>query len=239
MSFINPMKIKEALTALSENERFIQAVDNIKAGKFKRDKENINYEDRLMYTRELRHYVYDQAVLNCIFSDSDLKSLFFRTFGYKGSVDFTIYPKCWLRDLPLLNIGKGTYLADDILLGTNQVTPDQKWIVTGTIEIGDNCIFDQRCSIGYNTSIGSDSTIGFNVAIGLKNRVGKNVRIGGGSNIAHGCTIADDVVIQEYCRIGSFCIIEEGVVLAEHTDVPAFSLVTKDGIFSRRVSMAA
>jgi NDP-sugar pyrophosphorylase family protein len=172
--------------------------------------------------------------MNSILSEPALKTLFFRTFGYKGSVHFTIYPNSWLRDLPMLDIGENTYLADGILLGTNQVTPDQQWICVGSIKIGENCIFDQRCAIGYNSRIGDHSQVGFEVAIGLKNRIGKNVRIGGGSNIAHGCRIGDQVVLNDFCRIGSFSVIEEGVELNEFTNVPAFSHVSKDGIFSRR-----
>ena len=34
----------------------------------------------------------------------------FRIFGYRGSMDFTIYPDTWIRDLPLLDFGEG---ADD------------------------------------------------------------------------------------------------------------------------------
>ena len=239
MSFIDPTTIKTALQNLNRDERFLEAVRNIKVGKFKRDQTNRDYEDRLIYTRALRPFVYNQPVLDCIFSNPKLKFRFFRTFGYKGSVNFTIYPKCWLRDLPLLDIGENVYLADGILLGTNQVTPDQQWICTGTISIGDNCIFDQGCSIGYNSQIGANCIIGFEVAMGLKNRIGKNVRIGGRSNIAHGCVIGNDVAIPDCCRIGSFSIIEAGVELEEYTDVPAFSRVTKEGIFSRRQRMVA
>lgn len=239
MYFIDTNQVTNSLQELSRNERFQQVVKNIKVGKFKREKDNRDYDDRLVYTRELRHYVYDQAVMNFILSTPKINELFFRTFGYQGSLEFTIYPKCWLRDLPLINIGKGTYLADGILLGTNQVTPDQQWICTGKIEIGENCIFDQGCSVGYNSSIGSDSTIGFEVAIGLKNRIGRNVRIGGRSNIAHGCRIGNDVLIPDCCRIGSFSIIEDGVELGEYTDIPAFSLVTKEGVFCRRQTTVA
>jgi acyl-[acyl carrier protein]--UDP-N-acetylglucosamine O-acyltransferase len=234
MSFIDCNTVKKALQELAENVRFQQAVNNIKVGKFKRDKANPDYQDRLVYTQELRQYLYNPAILNCILSDKEMKTLFFRTFGYRGSVEFTIYPNCWLRDLPLLDIGENTYLADGILLGTNQVTPDQEWICTGSIRIGDNCVFDQGCAVGYNSRIGSNSMIGFKVSIGLKNRIGKNVRIGGASNISHGCRIGNNVVLSDFCRIGSFSVIEEGVELPEFTDVPAFSQVTQEGIFSRR-----
>lgn len=234
MSFIDLSTVVLSLRELEGNATFQKAVKNIKTGKFKRDKDNPDYQDRLIYTKALRPFVYNPAVMDIIFSDEKVKAFFFRTFGYQGNLDFTIYPNSWLRDLPLLDIGKKVYLADGILLGTNQVTPDQQWICTGKITIGDNCIFDQGCSVGFNTRIGANSTIGFEVAIGLKNRIGENVKIGGRSNIAHGCRIGNNVTLSDCCRIGSFSVIEDGVELEEYTDIPAFSLVTKEGIFSRR-----
>ncbi|MCB0662059.1 MAG: hypothetical protein KDC24_04930 [Saprospiraceae bacterium] len=238
MSFVDLSTIVLTLRELSTNIPFQRAVNNIKSGKFKREKDNPDYQDRILYTRQLRAFVYNPAIMDAILSDEKVKSLFFRTFGYNGSLDFTIYPNSWLRDLPLLDIGKGTYLADGILLGTNQVTPDQQWICTGKITIGENCIFDQGCSIGLNSRLGNNCTIGFEVAIGLKNQLGENVKIGGRSNIAHGCRIGNNVTIPDCCRIGSFSIIEDGVELEEFSDGPAFSLVTKEGIFSRRRMVA-
>ena len=234
MSFIDRHTVEQSLIQLANNSRFQASLKNIKVGKFKRDKKDPVYQDRVLYTRELRQYVYNPMVMNCILSDEALKERFFRTFGYNGFLNFTIYPTAWLRDLPLLDIGENAYLADGILLGTNQVTPDQQWICTGTIKIGNHCIFDQGCAVGYGSRIGSESIIGFQVAIGLKNRIGKNVRIGGRSNIAHGCRIGNNVHIQDCCRIGSFSVIEEGVELPEFTDVPPFSQVTAHGIFERR-----
>ncbi|MEZ5056936.1 MAG: hypothetical protein R2879_07830 [Saprospiraceae bacterium] len=234
MSFINFNEVQNAIKNLEKNLRFQKAVRNIKEGKFKRDADSVDYQDRITYTRELRNFTYNPAVLNLIFSFPTLKESFFRVFGYKGNLDFTLYPKCWLRDLPLLNIGKHCYLADGILLGTNQVSPDQEWIVTGPISIGDFTIFDQGCSVGYSTSIGKNCSIGFEVAIGIKNKIGNEVRIGGRSNIAHGCKIGNEVIIADNCRIGSFSVIEDGVELAPYTDIPPFCRVTTEGIFSRR-----
>ena len=114
---------KDITIALEELNtlQFQAVVANIKAGTFDRTVPNKDYQDRLAYTKAFRKFIYNPAILNEIFSCPELKESFFRTFGYKGALDFTIYPKCWLRDLPLLDIGSGTYLADGILLGTNQV----------------------------------------------------------------------------------------------------------------------
>ena len=105
MTFINRTIVEQELDRLQNDENFQAVVSNIKAGRFERNQEK-DYQDRVSYTMELRNFVYNPAVLNVIFTDQALKEKFFRTFGYKGEVNFTIYPKCWLRDLPLLDIGK-------------------------------------------------------------------------------------------------------------------------------------
>ena len=148
MAFISHKEVLQAIAAVQNDTEFQQAVSNIKPGTFVRNPENQDYQDRIIYTSVLRDFVYNPAVLNVIFGDQELKEQFFRAFGYQGEVDFTIYPKCWLRDLPLLDLGKKLYLGDDILLGTNQVTPDQEKLVVGPIKIGDYCVFNQGCAIG-------------------------------------------------------------------------------------------
>ncbi len=227
---------KDIEVALEElNQPFFQKiVSNIKAGTFNRETENQDYQDRLVYTKALRKFAYNPAILNEVFSCSELKESFFRTFGYKGALDFTIYPKCWLRDLPVLDIGSDTYLADGILLGTNQVSTDQKVLKVGTIKIGERCVFDQDCKLGYNANIGDDCIIGIQTSIGLKCKMGNNVKIGEATTIRHGVTIGNDVIIGSESQIGNFCVIEEGVVLEEFSTIPSFSIVTKEGIFNRK-----
>ena len=222
-----------ALQELNQPE-FKNIVANIKAGTFDRTAENKDYQDRLIYTKAFRKFIYNPAILNEILSCPTLKQTFFRTFGYQGALDFTIYPNCWLRDLPLLDIGSKTYLADGILLGTNQVSIDQKILKVGTIKIGERCVFDQDCKLGYNSKIGNDCIIGIQTSIGLRCRMGNNVKLGEATTIRHGVTIGNDVTIGSETQIGNFCIIEDGVELPEFSRIPSFSLVTKEGIFDRK-----
>ena len=58
--------------------------------------------------------------------------------------------------------------------------------------------------------------MGERVTIGHCNKIGSNVSIG------------------YMAKIGRFCIIEDGVEIDEMTEIPSYSLVTKNGIFSRR-----
>ena len=234
MTFINRSIVEQEINRIQNDSDFQKAVSNIKAGKFVRDSNDPDYNDRLVYTKELRTFLYNPAVLNLVFGEQALKEKFFRAFGYTGKVNFTIYPKCWLRDLPLLNIGENVYLADNILLGTNQVSPDQKSIVVGEIQIGDNCIFNQGCTVGGKTSIANDCIIGFESAIGFGNSIGENTKVGERVTVGHCNKVGSNVSIGYMCKIGRFCIIEDGVEIEEMTNIPSYSLVTKEGIFSRR-----
>ena len=195
MTFITRNTIEQAINSIQNDESFQKAVSNIKAGKFVRDTNDPDYKDRVTYTKELRNFLYNPAVLNVVFGEQELKEKFFRAFGYKGKVNFTIYPKCWLRDLPLLDIGDNVYLADNILLGSNQVDADQKTLVVGKIKIGDNTIFNQGCTVAGKTTIGDNCIIGFESAMGFGNRVGENTQIGERVTIGHCNKIGANVKI--------------------------------------------
>ncbi|OJJ16060.1 hypothetical protein BKI52_35410 [marine bacterium AO1-C] len=226
-------QITEELLYLQEDIVFQEAVLSIKPGKLRRNPEKVVYQQRLIYTKALRDYVYNPAALNIIFSDVKLKLLFFRTFGYKGKTNFTIYPNAWLRDFPMLDIGENVYLGDGILLGTNQVSVNQKFLTVGTISIGANSVFDQRCSVGYNTTIGKNAQIRFSTAIGLKCTLGENVILGEFNVIGHASQIGNNVTLNTHCRIGNFVTIDDEVVLEEFSNIPTNSHVTKDGIFPK------
>ena len=111
----------------------------IRKGTSRRRIDDPIYAGRLEYTQALRRFVYNPAVLNEVLWDPTLKEQFCRVFGYRGNLDFTIYPSAWIRDLALADyhIGKNVYLADGIVLGTNQVSPDQSKLHVGPISIGD------------------------------------------------------------------------------------------------------
>ena len=222
------------LTQLRQDKRFNDSLKSIKPGKFERDPSTVVYQDRKYYTHQLRAFVYNPSAMNIILENSLLKKLFFNTFGYTGNLQFTIYPNCWLRDLPLLDIGEDAYLADGIVLGTNQVTPDQKYISVGRISIGSRSIFDQQCMLGYGAKIGDDCVIGIRACVGVKSKIGNNTIVGGMAAVGHGCKLGNNVSLGDWSTVGSFAIVEDGVKLGNNGIVPAFAKLTKDGLFCRR-----
>lgn len=234
--FVSKQTIEDVLEQYRTDQAFQAAVASIEPGKIKRDPNNPQYQKRVQYTVALRDFVYNPALLNVIFGDAELKANFLRIFGYRGNTNFTIYPNCWLRDLPLLDIGAGVYLGDHILLGTNQVSPNQEFLTVGTIQIGDNSIFDQQCSIGLNAKVGSNVQGRFKSSIGLKATVHNNVLLGEGSNIGHGTVAKEGVILERCAGVGNFCIIDAGVVVPEYATIPSFSHVTESGIVPRQQS---
>lgn len=227
-------EIKKKLEHLNSDTNFQNHVNNIKPGKFRRNPQNPDYQSRLIYTKELRLFVYNQAVMNEIYSDSSLKDFFFRTFGYKGNLNFTIYPDAWIRDLPLWDIGENCYLGDGILMGTNIVRQDQQVLSVGSIKIGDNTIFNQKCAVGFNLEIGKNCAIGYNCTVGVKGKVGDNTTIGEYSFIGHGTKVGSNVTIGQYCYIGNMSQIEDGVCIENATKIPPFTKITQEGHFNLR-----
>jgi len=232
MSLVNPNDVEvilEHLEHLSSSENFQECIAAIVPGKVKRDPEDENYQKRVQYTTELRAFAYHPVYMNIILSIPELKEKFFRTFGYNGNLNFTMYPNAWIRDLPLLDIGEKCYLADGILLGTNRVSIDQRVLRVDNITIGDHSIFDQRCAIGPGTTIGKDCIIGFQSHVSAKCTLGNNVRLGEIVTIGSMTEIGDDVIIGQGSFISDFVTIEAGAELASHIKVPSKSIVTKEG----------
>ena len=203
----------------------------IRKGTVPRRADDPVYRGRLAYTQALRRFVYNPAVFNEVLWDPELKERFFRVFGYRGNLDFTLYPDAWIRDLALpgFEIGKRVYLADGIVLGTNQVSPDQTKLRVGPIAIGDDTIFDQDCKVGLGTTIGRDCKFGISSNVGLMSTVGDGVVVSALAAIGHFVTVGRDVVFGEQCHIGNKSRVEDGARIPARTYVPAKSLVRKDG----------
>jgi len=221
--------ISEELSGLREDPSFQASLRSIRPGKVRRDGSDPVYEARREYTRRLRRFVYDPAAMNTILTSPELKERFFRTFGYTGSLDFTIYPNAWLRDLPLLDIGAGAYLADGIVLGTNQVTRDQSELRVGPIGIGARTIFDQRCMVGLGATIGADCVIGIQSLVGLGSTIGDGTTVSGNTRICHYARIGRGVTLGYDVFVGLGAEVADGVVVPDCARIPAHARVTAEG----------
>lgn len=226
--------IAKVLGSLAADPAHIAAVDSLRPGRFRRDAEDPGYRLRSLYTSALRRFMYNPAVLEVIFAEADLQTLFLRTFGYRGQTRFTLYPNAWLRDLPLLDLGQDCYLGDGIVLGTNQVSVDQQFLIVDRISIGAGTVFDQQCMVGYGSSVGSKCVIGARVMIGMRTRICDEAQVRPGSGIGHHCRIGARVRIGHDVMVGAFSVIDDDVIVGDYSRIPEFSRVTREGHRSRR-----
>ena len=57
MTFIKRNIVEQEIERLQNDQAFQDAVSNIKVGKFERDRANKDYNDRIVYTMELRNFL--------------------------------------------------------------------------------------------------------------------------------------------------------------------------------------
>lgn len=177
------------------------------------------YAMRRIYGIALCAVLYFRPVYHLILLVQPLKTLFFRLFGYRGSMDFTTYPDTWIRDLAMLDFGKGAYIANRVTLGTNIVLMSGE-IYVDRITIGENSVVGHLSFMGPACRIGHDTEIGVAVDMGMGITIGDRTKIGPTTGIDHGCKIGNDVTVGTRSHLGKGCRIHDGIRLPNGSIVP-------------------
>ncbi|RZA14205.1 MAG: hypothetical protein EOP10_28430 [Proteobacteria bacterium] len=163
-----------------------------------------------------------------LLSTKATKTILFRGFGYKGPIEMVTYPDTWIRDLPLLHLGKGAYLANKATIGTNMCLSDGT-ILVDKISIGENSVIGHLCMLAPGVQIGSNSETGSGCAIGIGVILGNQVRIGPMALINHGARITDGVKVGASCYIGSKVQINvKGLSIPGSTNIPDNSVINSE-----------
>ncbi|MBF0495816.1 MAG: hypothetical protein HQK58_04465 [Deltaproteobacteria bacterium] len=158
-----------------------------------------------------------------------LKKLLFRLFGYRGQMDFTIYPDTWIRDLPLLNFGQGAYISNRATLGTNIIFR-KGFILVGPVTIGDGVLIGHLAMLAPGVVVEKEAEVGVGVAVGLISRIGERAIVGPCAVIEHGA------VIEANSRFaggwfGGGAVLGQGMVLTPGTVVPGQAVIkTRDDV---------
>lgn len=193
-------------------------------GRFVRDPGTSLYRGRMIYGAAWTSLYYCKPVLHLLLSCPPLKAMVFRLFGYKGSLDFTIYPDSWIRDLRLLDFGPGTYIANRATLGTNHVRSDGK-IQVGVIKTGCKVIIGHLAMVGGGTHIGDNSEVGCAAKVGFMVRIGSDVSIGPDAVVDSGTRLMGGVHVGARAYIGKRCVIHEGVRIPAGATIPDRSVI--------------
>lgn len=203
------------------------------AGKFPRTPDHPIYALRRVYGTAWTQIFYFKPLLSAILAVPTLKRILLRLYGYQGDLDFVVYPDTWIRDLPMLKIGRGSYLANRSSVGSNFCLSDGS-ILVGPVIFGENTMLGHFAShgpdliTGKNVEIGSCSTLGFRVRIkdnvSISPRVGIHhaVEIGEGTKIGGAAAIGVGVKIGPNINIRQGASIPQGAVILTQEDADRY-----------------
>ena len=153
------------------------------------------------------------------------KRVVFRLFGYRGNLDFQTYPDTWIRDLPLLSIGKGAYLSNKATISPNMCLKNGKIIVL-PVSIGARTLIGHLTMIAPGVDIGADSEVGVGAALGINVSVGVHTLIDHEVILDHDVAIGDRCVIGTRSYVGRKAVIRSGIRIPPGSVVPARTILT-------------
>lgn len=191
----------------------------ITPGRFPRDAGNPAYRARMIYCSAWTSIFYCTPVLHAVLSCPPLKAMMFRLFGYRGALDFTVYPDTWMRDLPLLKLGSRAYVSNRATLGTNLVQSDGRILVAG-IEIGEGALVGHLAMVGPGCRMGARSELGVGAALGWNVFVDVDAKVGPRSTVHHGSKIGRGAIVGTECCIGRRVVLGPGVHVPDGARIP-------------------
>ncbi len=204
-------------------------------GKFPRQTSHPVYFARRIYGTAWTQLFYFRPLYAAILAIPVLRQLMFRLFGYTGNLDFVVYPDTWIRDLPVLNIGKEAYLSNRATIGTNMCLTDGTILVDYT-SVGDKAMVGHLAMLAPGTKVGEGSEVGVGCAVGIRVKIGKNVSIKPSSSINHGANLEDECEIGPTSFIGLRAHIGPKVKIKPGANIPSgasiFSQEEADQYFS-------
>ncbi len=183
-------------------------------GKYPRDLGHEVYGPRRLYAVCWTAIYYCPPLYHVVLAIPALRRLTFRLFGYRGNTEFQTYPDTWLRDLPLMTVGKGAYLSNRATISPNMC------LRNGTILILPVAV-GERAMIGHLTMIAPGVTVGDDSEIGVGGAIGVNVRIGSRTLVEHDVCLDHGSVIGDGCTVATRAYVGRGAIVHDGVRVPA------------------
>ena len=176
-------------------------------GSFPRDLSAPAYRHRRFYGLCWTAVFYFTPIYWMFLTVPPLKTLLFRLFGYRGQMRFTVYPDTWIRDLPLLELGEGAYVANKATLGTNVCLNDGT-ILVDRVSLAKGTMVGHLTMLAPGVVMEEGSEVGVGVALGMRARLEPGVSIGACSQVGHlvrmetGSSTGSSVDVGAGARIG-------------------------------------
>ncbi|MBF0537312.1 MAG: hypothetical protein HQL03_03560 [Nitrospirae bacterium] len=200
-------------------------------GRFPRKLDHPIYGRRYLYGLCWTSVYYFKPLYYIALTVPILKKMLFRIFGYKGDMNFTIYPDTWIRDLPLLSFGEGAYLSNRATIGTNVVLNNGFILVDG-ITVEKRGLIGHLARLAPGVYVGEHAEVGVGATIGIKARLGSNSKVLPCSTINHGSDICDNSEVGVCAYIGMKTIVKENI------KIPAAALIPSKVVISEQKDVA-
>lgn len=195
------------------------------AGKFPRSPDHPIYALRRIFGTAWTQVFYFKPLYAVFLSIPFLKGMLFKLFGYRGQTDFVLYPDAWVRDLPLLSMGKGAYLANRCTIGSNICLTDGS-ILVGSCQFGEKALVGHLVIFGLGGKLGRESELGIAVSLGIRITIGDLVSVAPKASIYHGAEIGNNVKIGACALVGMKAKIADGVELKVAAIIPNGAVVS-------------
>lgn len=194
-------------------------------GRFPRQADHPVYGRRRLYGTMWTAIYYFKPLYWLLLSTTFSKKILLRGFGYQGSLKMVTYPDTWIRDLPLLNVEEGAYLANKATIGTNMCLSDGT-ILVDRVKIGKNAVIGHLCMLAPGVEVGAHSETGSGSALGMGVKLGRHVSVGPHALVNHGSIIADGVKVGTSSHVGIKVRINgENLVIPPFTCIPDYSVI--------------
>jgi carbonic anhydrase/acetyltransferase-like protein (isoleucine patch superfamily) len=191
----------------------------VKPGLFARDLGDPTYRGRRLYGLCWTSLYYFTPLYFVALSLPWLKRLTFRLFGYRGQMDFTVYPDTWIRDLPLLDFGPGAYVSNKATLGTN-VARANGMLLVDHIRVGPNALVGHLSMLSTGTVLEEGAEVGVGCAVGSKVLMRRNASVGPCCAVGHLSDVGEGADVGWASSLGAAVRIAAGVRLPQASLVP-------------------
>lgn len=198
----------------------------VKPGSFPRDLKDKVYGPRRLYGACWTSVFYLTPVYFLALTIPPLKKMLFRLFGYRGSMDFVVYPDSWIRDLPCLLFEDGAYIANKCTLGTN-ICLANGTILVDRIKIGKRAMVGHMAIIGAGSKLRDGVEVGVSAGIGIRCELKSNAKVMPCSVVNHGVIVGENTSLGMHSFIGLRAQIGPNIIIPAGGHVPA-GAVLKD-----------
>lgn len=207
----------------------------IKRGRFPRENFHRIYFWRRIYGCCWTTVFYFKPLYFILLSIPVLRKTMFRLFGYKGPLSFTIYPDTWVRDLPLLHFGVGSYCSNRSTIGSNMCLQDGT-ILVDRITIGDRSVVGHLAMLAPGVKLGNDVEVGAGTALGIRCHLKDGARVAAGCSLNHGTIIGARADIGGHCCFGLRAEVGPDVKIPVGGMIPAGAVVQTQADVDRYIS---